>query len=200
MSKKQKDHFNYSPLIIYIFLIFTLIASSLTFVPAISTLTLPFTREKLFREFVNEIKNIDYLNAQTYWKFREFYSPGSLIFSKRGISSDLISNTLAIINIPISLSTMHNAFLVYKSPKLVSIDFLVEEHDLSQIINDELNSKTILYSNSNTVLYQENNFYKLIFLKPQQEMKRTVGFFDYDKADREFTDKKYWLNLTRIEK
>lgn len=200
MKKKQKDHPHYSLPIIYISIIFSLIASSIIFVPAISTLTLPFTREKLLKEFLTKIRKTDHLNTQTYWELREFYSPGSGIFSKTGISSNLVANTLAVIDIPISLSTTDNAFFIYTSPKLVSIDFLVGKHDLLQIINDELNSKKILYHNSYTVLYQENNFYKLIFLKSQKDMKKTVGFFDFNGLDKGITENKYWLNLTRFEK
>jgi hypothetical protein len=200
MNKKQKDHPHYSHLIIYIFIIFTLVASSLLFVPAISTLTLPFAREKLIREFLTELKDTGYLNTQKFWKFREFYSPGSGIFSKTGISSDLVANTLAMIDIPISLSPTDHAILIYKSPKLVSIDFLVEEHDLLEIIKNELHSKTVIYRDSDTVLYRENNFYKLIFLKSQKDMKKTIGFFDFHGLDKEITENKYWLNLTRFEK
>ncbi len=200
MNKKQKNHPHYSHLIFYSFIIFTLVASSLIFVPAISTLTLPFAREKLIKEFLNELKNTDYLNTQKFWKFREFYSPGSGTFSKTGISSDLVTNTLAMIDIPISLSPTDHAFFIYKSPKLVSIDFLVKEHDLLKIINGELDSKTVIYRNSEIILYQEDNFYKLIFLKSQKDMKKTVGFFDFNGLDREITENKYWLNLTRFEK
>ncbi|GIW61527.1 MAG: hypothetical protein KatS3mg089_0379 [Patescibacteria group bacterium] len=200
MNKKQKDHPHYSHLIIYIFIIFTLVCSSLIFVPAISTLTLPFAREKLRKEFLTDIKDTNYLNTQKFWKFRDFYSPGSGIFSKTGIPSDLVANTLAIIDIPISLSPTDKAFLIYKSPKLVSIDFLVAEHELSKIIkSEELHSKTVIYRDNDTVLYRENNLYKLIFLKSQKELKKTVGFFDFNGLDRGITENKYWLNLTRFE-
>ncbi len=201
MKEKQNETSKslISPLFLVLHL-FAFILLFLFFTPKISTRIFPFISSNKLSQFIEQSESSKNIDAQKYWEFREFFSPGSFQFSKTGIS-ERITNPI-IKNAGILLKDELNLmpFLIFNSPKLASVDFLTTHNSLDQIIYlDEINNKKILLQTDNELIYEyDPSRIVIIFLKSPSDMKRANGFFDYRIEDKELTENKYWLNITII--
>lgn len=199
MNKKQNGRISSSPLWLSTLLVVMLILCFILLTPGISSSVLPLRRDNLIKEFTLQLVQKRLLDPQEYWKFREFYSPGYFDYNKKGLSDSLRSQFITTIGIPTSLSS-GSVFLIYHSPKLSSVDLLVNKQDLRTIMNPNFTPKHVIYQDTSTLMYEEQESYKLIFIKPITQMRTAVGFFDYDAGDKNLLDGKAWLNLTEIKK
>ncbi|MBI4137331.1 hypothetical protein HY469_04680 [Candidatus Roizmanbacteria bacterium] len=115
---------------------------------------------------------------------REFYSRGTFLFHKTGIPVTDLPETLRTAYEPYS-DDNNNIILLFTSPKLVSIDVLVDD---------------TLFENKPVELTQKDDETVMIFIKPLDDMKLANGFLDYHDIDKSLTENKKWLSVTAVSK
>lgn len=59
--------------------------------------------------------------------------------------------------------------------------------------NELLSKKLVLKKKNLLIYYQDNQTVKFIFIKPEKEMEKAVGFFDYKEKDKQLLKGKNWL-------
>lgn len=165
-----------------------------------SALWFPFQRHTVLQKFLRESQAKKTVDPQSFWQFREFYSPGHFEFSKTGFKKDALEAARTTIDMPIQ-KDIGTPFLVYHSPYLGSIDSLVTDHSLHTLVDEkELKNIHILLKTDTTLIYEDSdNSVKMIFIKPLSEMEKANGFFDYKGSDMNIVNGKYWLNMTAIQ-
>lgn len=181
-------------LLVFITILFTILS------PKISSLVFPTKRQILFNNFVKTVRNTNQMNGQTYWEFREFYSPGYFTFSETGIEKNLLKETKKKINVRLNEEKIDLNFLVFSSPHVSSLDMLTKQTDLSLIIpKQQLLKENIIFINKNSLIYKESpKNIKIIFLLSNSEMRKANGFFDYLDKDKKITEGENWLNITSV--
>lgn len=176
MKKKQKfltiKNWLFFTLPILIIVLFLLLS------PKISSEVFSFKRHTVLNEFINSTKANGRIDPQAYWKFREFYSPGSFIFSK---------------------NTIDKPFLTFSSSLLESTDILTEYSSLNEATKTSVLKENIIFKGENSLIYkQDKNIIKIVFLLSNDEMRKANGFFDYNDKDKKITENKKWLNITTV--
>lgn len=199
MSKIQK--FLKSDLGIFTALFLVIIALFIFLSPKLSSELFPFKRQAIFDDFIKNTRINNRIDPQTYWKFREFYSPGYFTFSRTGISNSLAKQTNEKIAIKYNEKNISLTFLDFSSSRLNSLDMLTSQTDLSSIIDLKQISKTdIIFRNKNFAIYKTGpKNVKIVFLLSNAEMKKANGFFDYQDKDKKITEEKNWFNVTSLE-
>lgn len=200
MSKTQKFlEYIKSDLGFFLILLIVITVSFLFLSPKISAELFVFKRQSALNEFINNSKT-NGINSQEYWKFREFYSPGYITFSRNGINKNLLNETQEKIKIKYNEKNIDLTFLVFTSPKVNSLDMLTKQTDLNMVIDqDQLSKENIIFINTNSLIYKEGpKTIKIIFLLSNAEMKKTNGFFKYEENDKKITEGENWFNITSI--
>jgi len=161
----------------YFIISLILFLSCLFLIPKVSVRIPGFKRTYLRQRFLAQIKKEKRIDFQSFWQFREFYSPGYFVFDKTT-----------------------NPFLIYKSPLIYSEERLITDDKLSNYYNEKelLSKKIILKTKDTLVYYQDKTAVKIIFIKPKEDMEKTIGYFDYKEKDKELVKDKNWLNITYI--
>jgi hypothetical protein len=183
---------------IFLFILIVLLFSLLS--PKVSSLLFPFKRQTILNEFINNIKTEKSINPQNYWKFREFYSPGSFNFSKTGLSPSLVEQAVKKIGIKYDNQKITLTDLLFSSQKLNSLDMLTKQTNLNDIVDlKQFKKEQVLLEGGNYLVYQENaKTIKIIFLLPNSELEKANGFFDYKDTDKKITEGENWFNVTSI--
>ncbi len=168
--------------------------------PKISSRLYAQKREILLNDFLSNLKKDGKIDGQKYWQFREFYSPGSFIFNRKGLSDKDLDETFAKLGVSKSFFAQDLFFLKYDSRRVSSIDMLSHDSILkstSEMVTGEEDG--IVQSGKNYLLIErsEQN-YLLFFILPESDMKKSNGFFDYVEKDKELVKGKYWKNISII--
>src|SRR3989344_5616041 len=101
------------------FFLFLLVFIAILFLalsPKISSLIFQTKRQMLLNNFLQVVKQENKIDGQTYWRFRESYSPGYFTFSKNGVEKDLLRQTWEKIGIKQNVKNVDLTFLVFSSP------------------------------------------------------------------------------------
>lgn len=186
---------------IKIFLLIGVVCISLfIFQSHLATQIFPFKRELLLKNFLTKVLAEKKVDAQAYWEFREFYSPGSFDYSTKGLNKNILDGTTRNNHLLVSKKDIDRIFLNFKSSQIISFDMLTTSATLSAIVRpDTLLDKEILLQNRDTIIYREKAGNILIlFLKSRDEMKTANGFFDYRDIDKDLVKNKNWVNITSI--
>ena len=167
--------------------------------PKISAQLFAFKRQVILSEFINNTK-ANGINPQGYWKFREFYSPGYFIFSRRGVEKSLILQAKEKIGIKYNEKDIDLTFLAFSSSRVSSLDMLTKQSDLNSIVSwRQLSKENFIFMNKNSLIYKEDpKTITVVFLLSNTEMKKANGFFEYTEKDKQITEGKNWLNTTSI--
>ncbi len=193
MNKNHKDIYFYIISVLIIVTIFIFLQ------PKISMRVFLFKKKYLWKDFKEKVLKENKIEAQSFWKFREFYCPGNFIFNKKGIKNKEFLKKFKDKNIDFNKLSKELIFLEYNCSNLYSIDALVDFNDISQVIKN-INPEKKIYKNKNDYIYSQNkNKQMIIFIKPLDEMKKANGFFDYKEKDKELVKGKYWLNISLIQ-
>lgn len=175
-----------------------ILTAFLLFTPKIAAKLFPFKRQAVYNNFLKTVQTDKKVNPQTFWEFREFYSPGYFTLSKAGLPMSETQKAERLIGIPLKPGAIELPFAFFQSEKTVSLDALSNKAMLSQVAANP-NPGNIIFSNNSSLIYQEGGkTIKIIFIKPESEMKKAVGFFEYNDVDKKITQGKYWLNITTI--
>lgn len=165
-------------------------------IPKVASTVFPAKRQLTLNEFLKNTQEKNTINAQSYWKFREFYSPGYFNFDKNGLS--IKEDDYNGISLTEQLSLNNLVFLEFTSPYLTSLDILTTENELGKIINTNPSDGKIIFQAKNQIIIENEETIKIMFLKSEDEMKTANGFFDYGGEDKELVKNKIWLNVTRL--
>lgn len=177
-----------------------LLVAFLFFTPKIANRIFEFQRAAMWSKFLEETQQNDSINTQSFWKFRDFYSPGYVQFDQKGLPKPLVKSMEQTIAIPASVDETALPYLAFQSPRVQSLDILVKTSSFSAIVKPEAyKGKEILFQNKNSVIYRENeDLIKVAFLASESELKRTNGYF-LRWRDYGLIKNKYWLNLSSIQ-
>lgn len=205
MSETQKKitgftHNIKNPYIFPLLLLIIIFLSFIFFTPKVASSLFPQKRQMILQNFIKDTITEGKINPQAYWEFREFYSPGSFEFSRRGLSPTILTTVIKTWNIPLRQPTDIFPFLLFTSPHLQSVDSLTTMAEMEETVDsNKLATTQILFKNENAIIYQtDKETVKIIFLLSGDEMKKANGFFEYNEKDKKLTQGKYWLNTTLI--
>ncbi len=183
-----------------ILLFATIVILFIVLSPKVSSILFSFKRDAILNDFINKTKTAGEIDAQSYWKFREFYSPGYFIFSRDGIKGEPLKNAQKKIGIDYNIENIDLIALLFSSKKLGSLDMLTRQSSLSALFDrKQIPKENIIFMGKKSVIYKEEpNYVKIIFLLNNKDMRRAIGFFDYKDKDRELTEGENWLNVTSL--
>ena len=200
MAKTQSpDTIEKSKQIFFVLASIIIFASFLVFTPKVGTMLFSFKRQVIYNNFIQQVKKENTINPQAYWEFREFYSPGYFTLAKNGLTTSIVDTTEKNIGVKIKANSLQVPFAIFHSAKLESLDALSSKVNLSEIATDVI-PKNIIFRDSDSLIYRDGSkTVKIIFIKPQSEMKKAVGFFENNDTDEKITHGKYWLNITTVQ-
>ncbi len=144
--------------------------------------------------FIDKTAENDSIDAQDFWKTREFASPGNFEFKREGL--DKKTTQVSLDSQGFILDTSHlYPFLTYSSNSWESIEFLTEETHLMTLLPDiKTQCITIIFENENELICQKkDNSFLIVFLKSFEEMKQANAFFDFAGRDDKIVEGKQWL-------
>lgn len=161
----------------------------------------PWKRQEILQNFLHDVQKEKTVNPQSFWEFREFYSPGYYIFNKNGVSQIQLLTAQKKISVPLKTQYIDSIFLTFTSPHLTSIEALVTTPDVEKIVAvQKVPKKFIIFSGKNEIVYRDlgNNLH-IIFVKSESLMATANGFFDYTGDDKNLVTGKYWFDSTVLD-
>jgi len=149
-------------------------------------------RLDLFTNLSNSLKNNEF-DPESYWEFRERYSPGSFIRDED--NTDFFA-TFKIVNVADDLTPL----FYYESELIRSIDGVIgyDSNTAIEMIKNEFQGEIVAQNENNILLKAEDNQYILVFVEPIDEMKKVMGTFDYKSDELRLLENKSWYNATYI--
>ncbi len=167
--------------------------------PSLASLINTNYRTKVLTDLLTKLKADKSLDGQAFWQTREFYYPGSLKYSHDGFKNNEIEPIIKKINVTMKPDNNRIPFLMYRSDKWISADFLVSSSTISDHVTmKQLNNETILKTSTEWIYYEDENTLVIIFTKNIDEMQKSNGYFDYPGHDKEYLKDKYWLSVSTI--
>lgn len=183
MRKKLKEHIMPIALLLIITLTFAL------FQPRILSV-FPQKRDHDLKQFINNSRQSGQINIESYWKFREFYYPGSFTFNENGIKESSLDTDLKKL---LPQKNSNYVFLKYKSKYLKSIDVLTDAKDLRNLFK---NHTTL--ANKNNLIFNQGDSTLIVLLRNNEEMQKVNGFLKYKDRDKDLIKGKQWLSITIV--
>ncbi|MBI3366245.1 hypothetical protein HY041_01280, partial [Candidatus Roizmanbacteria bacterium] len=153
----------------YIIIAASILILYLILQPKITSKLFGMKKSPLLDAFVQKTLKEKRVDVQEFWRMREFYCPGSFVFDKT-----------------------KNPFLSYQCNWLKSEDYLVSERKLGSLKNNTI------FEDETTQIYQENDRLIIRFVVSSDEMKKAIGYFDYNEKDKDLVKDKYWMDITTI--
>jgi hypothetical protein len=183
-------------IIVLIFIIILFIVLS----PKVSSLLFPFKRQAVLNDFINKTKIDGKIDPQTYWQFREFYSPGYFTFSRTGVAGSLSNSAAKEIGVEYNEKKIDLTDLLFSSEQFHSLDMLTRQSNLSNILDEkQFQKEKIIFMNKNSLIYQKDiKTIQIVFLLGNNDMKEANGFFDYQEKDKKITAGENWFNVTSL--
>lgn len=182
-------------------IIITLITILFIFLqPKLSVVLFPQKRQVILNNFLENTQSNKKIDARIFWQFREFYYPGYFTFERLGIKKSMYSITEKKLRIKLSENSLPYVFLIYTSNKFNSLEALVTKDILSDVVVDlSTGKKNIIFQNNSELVYKTGGRMRIIFVKPQNEMVKSNGYFDYkNPRDMAILQTKYWLSVSEI--
>jgi hypothetical protein len=175
-----------------------ILISFLLLSPRVSSALFPFRRAMVWDNFISTARSTNNIDPQKFWEFREFYSPGYFELKTTGLDNNTVQEALSLIDVPIKRQAINLPFDKFTSSRVTSLDSLTTQKTLIDILEKDIPQSDVLLRTNTGIIYKEGKSIKIVFVKPENEMKKAVGFFEYDGKDKEVTKGKYWLNITSV--
>lgn len=184
-----------SSIVFYLIAAVIIVSSFVLFVPKISSDLFPFKRQLLWNTFLTQTKKEQQLDARHFWELREFYSSGYFTRHLTASPQEIATASKPFGNIQ---TTNLTTLIQFTSAQITSIDSLTTASQLSQILVP-FPKEHIVYQDKNAVIYEQDSKHVIIsFVRSNEEMRKTNGFYDYADKDKKLVENKYWFNITRI--
>lgn len=169
--------------------------------PKLSAYLFPFKRAAMWKEFRQTVADTQAIDGQTFWKFREFYYPGSFTFEPNGFGKELTAQKARELSVTLLPEATASAFLIYESGKFNSLEALVNNGELEHVVKDNGSQKPDeAYFDSSYFMQRSGKKVRILFVKPVSEMVKANGYFDMkNKQDAARIEGKYWLSVSEIE-
>lgn len=193
---KEKD----TSLLFFAFAAVIILVSYLLLSPRVSSMLFPFRRTIVWNNFLSEAKSSNSIDPQKYWEFREFYSPGYFDLKTTGLDKDTVQETIKELGVPINQRAITLPFAKFTSSRITSLDSLTTETSLHAVLQKDIPQSQVLMRNATSIIYTDGLTTKIIFVIPESEMKKAVGFFDYEGKDKDLTNGKHWVNITSVKR
>lgn len=191
MGKQERIFFIAAALIIAV--------SALLLHPSISTFLIPAKRMAKWYTFKKTIVNNNYVDGQTFWKFRESYYPGYFTFKPRKLEPSIFNPLFSSSGVSFKSKSAAYPFLYFYSGRIRSVEGMTTLKTLKQLFSFTMNSKTNLINTSTTLFSEDENSATLVFVEPIEEMKKTNAHYDYRGEYKELIKKyNYWFVVTEI--
>lgn len=169
--------------------------------PKLSAWLFPFKRQAMWKEFRQSVVDAKAIEGQTFWKFREFYYPGSFTFEPNGFDKKVAQKQARKLSVELLPEATATAFLIYESGKFNSLEALVNPGDLAATVKDNgpIQSSSEGSFDGSYTMYVSGNKARIMFIKPVSEMVKANGYFDMkNKQDAARIEGKYWLSVSEI--
>jgi hypothetical protein len=166
--------------------------------PKLSDLLFSFKRQMVLNDFLSSVKEEKNIDGKTYWQFREFYSPGYFVFSKKGLVNSVIKSAQKEIGINYNGKGIFRSFLFFSSQKLDSLDMLTSYTDLNKLTSYvKVQKKDVVFENKNSLIYKaDSHTIKIIFLISGDQMQKVNGISDY--VNFQSIKGENWFNVTSL--
>lgn len=172
---------------------------SLTRLPKFSVIAESTQKQSSLTAFVQHINDEQKFDLAAYWKFREFYSPGSFSFNPEIVDAQQTFRFTA-------LPHYDNDFLYYHSPDMYSVDTITssssgdwERGRIAKIKASVQNQNDIVFSDDTTLLYYKSpQTLELYLIRPTPFLYRVNGFFDYTDEEKRLLQYKQWQHYAVI--
>ncbi len=165
----------------------------LTLQPKFAAFLFPSKRAAVLKNFLSQVQQKKTINAQDFWQFREFISPGSFHFNPE------TAEVAGILNLhKIQGSQVH--LMEFTSPVMTSSDQVITRDRwirLSAYL-PQLAEKMLFANQESFIFYDHQGDLHILFVKPIEEMATANGFFDYTQQEKEYFHDYYWFNDTRL--
>lgn len=157
----------------------------------------------MWNEFKQSVESTRAIDGRTFWKFREFYYPGSFTFEPNGFGKEFTAQKAKELSISILPQATASAFLIYESGKFKSLEALVNTRDLAETVEDLERLKNYDYDEgyggSSYEMLRRGKQVRIMFVKPASEMVKANGYFDMkNKQDAARIEGKYWLSVSEV--
>lgn len=143
--------------------------------------------------FIENSKRNHKIDPVEFWKFREFYSPGTYDFRKKGFEGKEPSYIVDNFKVA-STEGSFFPFLYYRSEKTESVEALVDDPTLVASISASMKNENCDLHEKREIICKQNGIFSIYFVKTIDEMKKANAFYDYRDTN---TDKlikgKYWF-------
>jgi hypothetical protein len=150
-------------------------------------------RKTILNTFITQLETSKQINPQTYWQFRERYSPGYMKMNGLVVG---MRQTYQIIELPEAQAVQ---FMSYDSPYLESVDSILADQNILKSFAEGLPAESIRLQTDSILLTQKDPTHvQLSFVLPIEEMRKANGFFDYLPQEQQLLEDKLWLNTTTI--
>lgn len=190
MKKQTTIHvFFRNDLVFFLLLGLLLFLCFILLVPKVASTIFPQKRAELLQKFISETTKNNDIDLPVYAQFREFYSPGSFIYKKSGLSNQ--NQAIQIFN---KLDPQATAQLLFSSQLLTSVGGRTK--NTSFIALNKQNGKILVHTSSLEMI-ENGQTISLLFLKPVAQVKTANGFLQNEPV----SDEKYgdmWLEMTTI--
>lgn len=167
------------------------VASFLIFHPVVRVGWDKVYQNNLIEDMAAQIMH-DEVDYQKYWELREKSSRGEFTFNEDYID---VFQTFRIDKVNENDKT---DLLYYHSQKISSTESIITSPDYLTNLIESKSSQDILFENDRTLITDEDGETHIYFVANIEDMRRTVGFFDYTSSERELLQNKYWLHHTVI--
>lgn len=155
--------------------------------------------QKTIAEFISQVQKSKTIDPMEYWQLREFTSRGSFSINPNFVK---LFQTYQIVSINPSEKT---ELLYYTSPYILSTESVVDQKfTLVEIAQDYQSSEILLKTNQILLVQnqleasEKHKSYELWFLLPIEEMRQTVGFFNYTSDELSLLENSNWLHHSLI--
>lgn len=166
--------------------------------PKVSSVLFPFVRSAHLTQFIKETQKNGYIDPQSFWKLRDFYDAGTIQFDRAGLTDNTVQSQEKKIGAD-SKWNIGFPFLIFTSKKFNSFDQLVNNQQTISLESFMKNEPHTLFKNKTSLIYKKNNTYYIVGLFNPDEMKSVNGFLDYKDQDKNLTQGKSYLTVSRID-
>lgn len=155
----------------------------------------PWWREYKWHQFFNDANSRNYVEAAGYWELRDRVSIGSIELNMR---VNQVREILEIAKVP----EYPEAWLTYKSNRVMARDFLVKPARLNEIIGDlKAQSQTgpATAALENGLIFQtDQKTWTLMAWWPAATLYQVNGLFNFYQEEKELIGDRVWLTVAKI--